>query len=223
MGFFAKQSVLILFSLMHFALEARQCPDYSDTPTAELLGYLDDRDERTRSTAAYFLGFRYQQPQALNVRPPFYDPKKIAPVTVQVPTNVVPKLFATIQKDSELSVRLAALTALENMSFRTNAIPLVTQCLTNSMRLVRLRSCEILIKYCDTRGEQWPSIIITTLADCLSPTGSPDELYLAVYSVGCLETKGKPLIPFLEKLRTHPSNRIRISAIEALGKITKSL
>jgi HEAT repeat protein len=134
MNNFIKIGVLAVAVSVQFPIEAKRHPDFADEPTEKLVGYLDDSNERVRCWAAYFLGFRFQHPQSINVRPPFYDKSKIAPVAVPVPTNVVQKLFEKTQTDADLSVRLASFKALEGMSFRIDTIPLATQCLTNSMR-----------------------------------------------------------------------------------------
>lgn len=188
----------------------------------ELIKLMSSGDEGVRSSAARFLGMRYQNPMALSVHEAFYDARKIAPLDENVPSIVVPQLCKSMQTDAAVSVRLAALRSLEDISHRTNTTSCIISGLTNSMTLVRLEACEALIKKTDESGAKWPDQIVPTLAECLNSNGKPDEIYLVVYTVGCLGNRAEPLVPHLQELKMYSSKRVQNAVIEALNKIQRS-
>lgn len=212
-------ALAILFGSIIKSFSATPPFDYSDKQIGELVGLLNDTNVEKRECAAYFLGVRYMNPH----RPDLLNkplltagsPKPEFPI----PTEVIPQLTTLLTQDSNVGVRLSALGALENLRYQTNTSPIIIAALTNSFTLVRMHAAESLNRISKQYNEQLPSQVVPTLISCLNPAEDPDEIWQAALIVGNMGASAKAAIPALEKLKTHPTKKVRQYAEEALERI----
>lgn len=222
-NFIAFVALAILFGSIIKSFSISPPFDYSDKRIDELVGLLNDTNIEKRECATYFLGVRYMnpyRPDLLN-RPVLKhgSPKPEFPI----PTEVIPKLAALLAQDSSVGVRLSALGALENIRYQTNTSPIIVAALTNTFTLVRMHAAESLNRISKQYSEPLPSQVVPTLIDCLNSSEDPEEIWQAALTVGNMGVSAKDAIPALEKLKTHPSKKVRQYAEEALKRINAPL
>ncbi len=211
--------VALLLSLHGIAMAAEPAYNFSDKSVSELLRLLGDSDASKRECAAIFLGLRYQNPDRPHLDPPLLKLGSPAP-ELPVSSQVISALSNHLS-DPEVGVRLCALSALEDLRYRTNVTAIIVDALTNDSTLVKIRTAATLTRISDDYHESLPAPVVPTLIDCLNPGESPDDLWQAAYYVGCLGSKGSAAIPALEKLANHKSSKVRKYAAEALTKLKK--
>jgi HEAT repeat protein len=193
--------------------------NYNNKSVQEIMLLTGNKDASIRSAAAMFLGLKYKDPKMVRPNEPFLDANSQSPELTLLGA-VIQKLNRLLETDESVDVRIAALSSLELLRCRTNTTSIILKNLTNNLTLIRLRASEALISISKQYNERLPDQVIPTLISCLNPKEDPDEIWQAALVVGNIGKSAKAAIPVLEKLKTHPSKKVREYAAEALEHIS---
>jgi len=135
-------------------------------------------------------------------------------------SNVTAKLVAMATSDSNVSCRCCALFALGDIGLNTNTYSTIVGVLKSDRDIhVRFDAAETLIDDAEVRGLAPPKESLAAMIDLLRPEQDPEMIWQSAYSLGCIGRDASEALPSLERLKTHPSGKVRHYALEAIGKI----